>query len=394
MNVFFFVLGLLIFPAQPAQVSVSLFSIFKPKAIDLSGIDKAPLKITTLAEDGRQRSFKAASIKVDCGGRGPVCMTLAGKKICAASIRVSPTGQPARLIATVSGAFTREYAGQIEISEKNNKCLTINRVSLEEYARSVACHEIRGAGPQALKAQLIASRTYALSGLSKHEGQGYDFCDLTHCQVYKGYEACSQEQHAQLTEVSGMALTYDGRPIETYYFSTCAGHTAAAQDAWGISAARAYLPGVKDGKQPYCASSEHMRWRFEADRKKLCVRLSKTIPKLGRKKGPKPCRIEIAKTGRGGWVSRVRISGKKSIVVAGDKFHMLLGKMYGWGKFKSARFTMEVRGKKYVFHGRGLGHGVGMCQYGAMGMEKAGADYKSILKHYYPGTRIEKWPAD
>ncbi|MBW1809050.1 MAG: SpoIID/LytB domain-containing protein [Deltaproteobacteria bacterium] len=392
MNFIFIVFALLIDSAQPAQVSVSLFSIFKPKAIDLSGIDKALLKVTTLAEDGRRSSFKAASIKVNCGGRAPVCLTVAGKKICAASIQVSPTGKPARLIATVSGAVTREYAGQIEISEHNDKCLTINHVALEEYARSVACHEIRGAGPQALKAQLIASRTYALSGLRKHKGQGFDFCDLTHCQVYKGHEACSEKQHAQLSEVSGLALTYDGHPIEAYYFSTCGGHTAAAQDAWGISAARAYLTGVKDGQGPYCGNSEHMRWRFEVDRTKLCARLRKALPKLGRRKGAQPCSIEISKTGRGGWVSQVRISGKKSIVVVGDKFHMLLGKMYGWGKFKSARFTLDVRGKKYVFHGRGLGHGVGMCQYGAMGMEKAGADYKAILKHYYPGTRIEKWP--
>jgi stage II sporulation protein D len=69
-----------------------------------------------------------------------------------------------------------------------------------------------------------------------------------------------------------------------------------------------------------------------------------------------------------------------------------MGRAFGWGKFKSARFWVETGGKRVVFHGRGLGHGVGMCQYGALGMAKAGKDYRVILEHYYPGTELKQWP--
>ena len=167
---------------------------------------------------------------------------------------------------------------------------------------------------------------------------------------------------------------------------------ASASDAWGPKAARPYLQGVRDGKNPYCSQSEHMRWRFGVESEELCARLREKFPRLGEADKGESCTISIEKTGSGGWVSQVAIRGKTVIRLAGDRFHMMMGRLYGWSRFKSARFALESRGTRLVFHGRGLGHGVGMCQHGAMGMEGEGADFIEILKHYFPGTRLEKWP--
>jgi len=364
--------------AGDTTVRVSIFSIFKPTHVQV--ISKKPMLLTAVAEDGNIGKYKSRSVQIICGGRMPLTMETGKALVLAGSAQFKPALGEA-LTVGVKDRPHREYAGWIEIKERQGLCLIINHVSLEDYSRDVACRELGASPPEALKAQAVAVRSYALATAGKHNHEGFDFCDLTHCQAYTGRDACSSEQLKRLDAVSGLALMYNNRPAMTYYFSTCAGHTASAGDVFGPGEARPYLQGVPDGDTPHCASSEHMRWRFEVDRKELCDRLAGG-----------PCSIEVRGTGKGGWVKQVAVRGKKLEVMPGERFHNLMGKTFGWGKFKSARFKMETGGKKMVFHGHGLGHGVGMCQHGAMGMAKAGKDYRAILRHYYPGTELKLWP--
>jgi stage II sporulation protein D len=151
---------------------------------------------------------------------------------------------------------------------------------------------------------------------------------------------------------------------------------------------RPYLPGVEDGEEPHCRRSEHMRWRFEVDRRELCSALRRSHPRIG----TGPCDVEILATGKGGWTSRLAIRASRSVELTGDDFHLVMGRLFGWSSVKSARFTLQASGDRITFHGRGLGHGVGMCQHGAMGMARAGATFRQILEHYYPGTELTTWP--
>jgi stage II sporulation protein D len=124
-----------------------------------------------------------------------------------------------------------------------------------------------------------------------------------------------------------------------------------------------------------------MRWRFSVGRAELCGSL-----------GQAECQLETAEVGRGGWVKRIVVRGSKDREMSGENFHLLMGRKFGWGKFKSARFKLESSKDRFTFRGRGMGHGVGMCQHGAMGMERAGKDYEAILRHYFPGTEVSRWP--
>ncbi len=369
-----------------ASVRVSIFGIFKPADVQVSS--KKPMEITAVAEDGNLGKYTSRSVKIRCGGRWPVQMDTGKNLVLAGGAQFRPASRRESLRVGVKDGPEREYAGWIEIKERQGHCLIINHVPLEEYSRDVACRELGVSGPEALKAQAVAVRTYALATTNRHNPEGFDFCDLTHCQVYTGRDACTAKQHGHLEAVSGLTLLHRGRPAMTYYHSTCAGHTAAAADVFGPKAARPYLKGVQDGRKPYCAASEHTRWRFEVDRKELCRQLGRALPELG----PGPCTLEVKSVGSGGWVRRVAVRGKKLVRLHGERFHNLMGRAFGWGKFKSARFWVETGGKRVVFHGRGLGHGVGMCQYGALGMAKAGKDYRVILEHYYPGTELKQWP--
>ncbi|MBN2497539.1 MAG: SpoIID/LytB domain-containing protein [Deltaproteobacteria bacterium] len=303
----------------------------------------------------------------------------------AAELRIRPRGSRA-LRVRVPGAAERSYPGWLEIGTQGERCRLVVHVPFERYVEQVACYEIRGAGPEALEAQAVLVRSYALAHLGRHAAEGFDFCDLTHCQVYPGDGACTAAQLESLRKVAGQVLLFEGELADVAYFSTCGGHTASAADVWGGETARPYLQGVEDSREgrALCARSDHLRWRFEVERDELCAALRAKLPAAAGR-----CAVSIAETGRGGWVRRVRIAGPGGEAsISGADFHLLMGRRFGWSRFKSGHFVVQARGGRYVFLGRGLGHGVGMCQHGAMGLERAGADHRAILEHYFPGTAL------
>lgn len=373
--------------AGPPVVRVSLYSKYRPHQVWVER--RGGMRITLVAEDGRRRVARAARIQVRCGGRAPVEVEGSGKKLAGASVEIRSANDAEAILRTgVPGGPARLYQGWLEVLERNRGCLIVNHVGLDPYSRQVACGEIRGAGPEALRAQAVVARSYALATLGKHAEQGFDFCDLSHCQVYTGQQACTRRQRKSLAAVDGLALLHEGKPAETYYFSTCGGHTAASGDVWGPRAARPYLTGVADGRPPHCAASPHLRWRLEVGQRELCRRLRGAMPQLG----DGPCRIRVAERGAGGWVRRVEVRAEQPVWLPGDRFHLMMGRLYGWARFKSARFTCVRDGGTITFRGRGMGHGVGMCQHGAMGMERAGADHRAILRHYFPRCELGSWP--
>jgi stage II sporulation protein D len=371
--------------AGGTTVRVSIFSIFKPTHVRVSS--KKPMLLAAIAEDGNIGKYKSRSVQIICGGRWPLQMETGANVVLAGSAQFKPAPGQA-LSVGVQDHPEREYAGWIAVKERQGLCLIVNHVSLEDYSRDVACREMGASPPEALKAQVVAVRSYALATAGKHNYEGFDFCDLTHCQAYTGRNACSAEQLKNLDAVSDMVLTYEQRPAKTFYFSTCGGHTASAADVFGPKADKPYLRGVKDGDPPYCARSDHVLWRVDVKRKLICSLLQKEMPRLGGKN----CSLEIVERGKGGWVRRIDVRSINAVSLGGEWFHNFMGSSFGWGRFKSANFSMEAKGDSYVFRGRGLGHGVGMCQHGAMGMARAGADFRAILKHFYPGTELKIWP--
>jgi stage II sporulation protein D len=379
----------ILFPANavcmPDHVRVSLFSIFRPLAVIIKTTDQNKLIVRTTSEDGRQTDYHASKFEIECAGKAPVCWKSGELRVCGESIEVRHPENKNLDLGVPQRNVLREYLGWFEVKESNRQCLIINHVPLENYVADVACKELDFSGPQALKAQAIAVRSYTYSNIGKHAAAGYDFCDLTHCQAYVGQKACNLHQRNILKSVEGLVLSYEGKPADAYYFSTCAGHTAAAKEIWGSKSEQPYLQGVDEGDPPCCSHSPHMHWRFRVQKTKLCFNLGQSL-----KINSQDCQVEILKYGTGGWVEKIAVKSSESITLSGEKFHMLMGKAFGWGKFKSSKFVIREYGDQLEFVGRGLGHGVGMCQYGAMGMEKAGKDFKEILEHYYPQTSLEK----
>jgi stage II sporulation protein D len=364
----------------PEIFKVKVFGIYAPQEILFSS--SGGLRIKAIAGDGKTTTFKSEGTKVRCDETGSLEI---GDRKDLTRLEVSGINKSPLWAGVPGRQDPRPYKGWFEIEDHKGKCHVINHVRVDDYVESVSCREINGAGPEALKAQAILVRTWAYTRRGKHKRAGYDFCDLTHCQVYVGTSACTSLQKKHMREVKRNALFYAGRLADVAYFSTCGGHTANAADIWGTGSERPYLKGIGSPLPAACSSSPHFRWISKLGRNEFCGKIKRAFPGAGMGEG---CQIKILERGRGGWIKRIRLRGKKTLDLSGEDFHMLMGRIWGWGKIKSANFELQSKRHHFVFVGRGLGHGVGMCQYGAMGMERKGANYLEILKHYFPGTSV------
>lgn len=275
----------------------------------------------------------------------------------------------------------RAYRGEISARSINSEIVLINTLPLEDYLRGVVpCEMPVTFHPEALKAQAVVARTIALRWLGKHSAQGADFCDLTHCQVYQGASAESPRVDAALAQTRGLVLTHQGELASTVYHSTCGGHTADANLVWPGRERTPYLKGQPDALdgEPACAKSPHFRWTA-----------SISSGELDSVAGFRDAQVRVLETDPSGRAALVQLTwpGGRS-EMTGEQFYLLVGRKLGWNRLKSARFTVRSVHGGWLFEGRGLGHGVGMCQWGANGRANSGRTMPEILSHYFPGTKL------
>lgn len=247
---------------------------------------------------------------------------------------------------------------------------TVENVPLERYVASVLAGEIHPAWPmEALKAQAVASRTFALRRMEERKGQKYHVQSSVMDQVYK--RKTTDNFLTAARETQGLVLTSGNEYAETSFHSTCGGHTTDAKSVWGRS-----YPYLSGGTCGYCKSSPTYTWTVE-------IPLSEIAAKFGQKISA----VKIKSRTADGRSDVLELTGKKKQTITGHELRMALGPM----KVKSTLFTsIKIEGTHAKISGQGFGHGVGMCQYGSLGMAKANKNFQQILSHYYPGTSLKK----
>jgi stage II sporulation protein D len=354
------------------QVTVSLFSLLKPKRLTVHG------RMTHLKVKANDEVIECRRLKARFSEGHGILLELENQPPRAVNeleiVKISDRGV---LVLQAGSMKTREYPGHILLRSGGDYLEILNRVTMAEYLRGVIGNEM-GQSLEALKAQAAASRTYAIKNSGRHSL--FNFCDTTHCQHYTGRLNASRNVSAAVLETAGMVLTVDRSLCDVYYHSTCGGHTGGYGGVWS-DAAIPYLKSINDEEQ--CKPSPHYRWTFRVGRE-LLFKYIKEIT------GRAALDIEISKVGADGWVKKVTLvfgDGTRS-VMRGEEFHIYMGRRFGWGKFKSANFTMEKNKNRWVFKGRGLGHGVGMCQWGAYRRSRKGRTFPHILQTYFPGTTV------
>lgn len=268
----------------------------------------------------------------------------------------------------------------------------VETVPIDAYAAAVALTEIApGALPDAAaealyEAQIIVARTYAVSRRGRHGAEGFDLCDTTHCQRYEPARLKSARWAALASRVASRTsrgvLVHDGRLIEAVFHADCGGHTADARDVWG--AARAYLVAKRDAIR-----DPHREWTSELD----AARLVQALAADRRTRIEPPLRdLAIVRRDRSGRAARIRLAGRGPVEVDGDVFRAVVTAGLGLRALPSTRFTLRRQGGGWQLRGTGFGHGVGLCQAGALSRARAGAKAAEILGFYYPGAIIRRAP--
>lgn len=262
------------------------------------------------------------------------------------------------------------------LNAQQGHLFAVSTVPLEDYLRGVLPREMAPSWPlEALKAQAVAARTYALYHSLLRRAAAYDVLATTSSQVYDGSGKTYASVNRALDETRGQVLAGQGRLALTLFHANSGGMTEPLDAIWGGKLA--YLCGVAD---PYSTGSPGAAWN-----KTLSVEeLSSALARFGVAAGAVQTLMPV-KRSASGRIEKLKITtGQGAFFLSGNSFRLIVGP----GKVKGTNFQVRRDGENFMFTGAGSGHGAGMSQWGACTMAKKGFAYTAILGHYYPGTRI------
>lgn len=291
----------------------------------------------------------------------------------------------------------KPYHGSLTVFRDRTGLTTFNRVGMEDYLAGVVSAEMGRRDPsdrEALASQAVISRTYALKNLGKRRAEGFDLYPTVVDQVYGGIGAETPMGWDAVRETTGQVLTFGGVPIDAFFYSTCGGRTADGTEVYA-GANRPYLRSIADedaNGQAYCSISPRFRWREEWTGDQLRGILQRG---LGGASFSEVRGVRVVARSRSDRVVKIAIAvDNNEIPVEGPAVRQVLHPV-GEPLLRSGAFTLteERQGRVLtglVAEGRGAGHGVGFCQWGAVGRARAGQDFQQILTAYFPGTSLQR----
>jgi stage II sporulation protein D len=320
---------------------------------------------------------------------------------------ISPPLDRVTLAATDPAAPVRvngtPYRGIVEILPGRGGLTVVNRVGVEAYLLGVVPAEMSRRSSieeAALRAQAVVSRTYALRHLGRWKAQGFDVSGTVADQVYGGLAIETPEGAVAVADTRGQVLTYNGALIEAFFYSTCGGRTADGTEVFR-GAAQPYLRSVPDQAEDgsaYCSISPRYRWHEEWTSEALLATLRRSLPPVtGISSGQiaQVTDVHVVQRTRSGRVEQLAIGlGGPVVRINGAAIRQVLRSSSG-EMLRSTAFNLTATGSggavtHLTVDGMGSGHGVGFCQWGAVGRARAGQGFEQILLAYFPGTRLER----
>lgn len=275
----------------------------------------------------------------------------------------------------------RDYGGVVDLVGTAEGIAVVNELPLEEYLAGVLRAEVGERWPhEALRAQAVASRTYAAHHRRLNAGKPYHIVASTAHQQYIGRVPPSSPVHGAVRETAGQVLLLDGEVFPAFYHTESGGYT---EDPRAVFAAR-NMPALRSVACPFSADSPHHHWSLDLPLADIRAALRRGGFDVGEVTG-----IEVAERSASLRAAAVTVRGTRGVIqLRGNDFRRLVG----YDTLKSTLFAVAVDGGVARFAGRGWGHGVGMCQHGARGMAEQGYTMAQILEFYYPGTTLGRLP--
>ena len=281
-------------------------------------------------------------------------------------------------------------AGTVRVQVREGNALVVRAVPTERYVVAAALSEVHPApGDDRLAAriyevQTVIARSYAAANRGRHAKEGFDLCSTSHCQLYEPARltasrwAAVARTAAERTE--GELLWFADAPARVVFHADCGGHTSQASAVWG-GVAPAYLAARRDAID----RAAHAEWKYDVGVDALRTALNADVRTAV---GARLDRIDVAGRDAAGRAEQVVLRGTQTFVVRGEVFREAVGRRLGARSLRSTLFSVTKSGNTFVFSGRGFGHGVGLCQAGAIARLKAGASPEQVLSFYFPGTSL------
>lgn len=337
------------FAAAQQQVRFGVLGLFHLHELQL---EQGDVQVLSVAANGsaatpafvingepghRQLIFRAEGNRVIAGSRSAASWTATARG-----------GGDAAFRLTVPGKLHRVYRARLIVTAHNGELRAVACMDRETAVASIVAAEMDDGAPiEALKAQAIATRSFLAAG-PRH--LGFDFCDTTHCQFLKSPPPLTSRVSSAVQATRGMLITYRGKPLAAMYSSRCGGHTHSLREI---------------GLEPSQSSDED-------------------YPYYG---------VLCAWCLRHPFVWRSRIDDSKHAPKPGNEYQRIkAARQWGWSAVPGNDFTAAKDTSGWRLEGHSIGHSVGMCQHGAIGMAQLGASFREILSHYYPNTLLISQP--
>lgn len=254
--------------------------------------------------------------------------------------------EPVDFVLAVPGKIARRYHGTLAIKPAAGTLTAIVAMDRETAVASVVAAEAAPDTPfEALKAQAVAARSYFVAGRGRH--RDFDFCDTTHCQFLRAPPVPNSGAALAVAATRDLVLEYDSHPLAAMYTRSCGGRTRTPAEV-----------GLSPSAYPYYAVE--------------C----------------KYCRAHPTR-----WSSRLSTQDAAALHSSDESARLKIDRRLGWSAVPSNDFVEKIERDQIILEGTGEGHGIGLCQSGATAMAEEGADFRQILSHYYPNTRVVSWPS-
>jgi len=372
---FFLFAGLLAWSAHAQDLRVRLYTLHPPTEL----------------------TVKAASGSLQwrtCPGCPKNSATLLSLRAAGSELRILDAGLSREIF--ISGTVRIEAPGEppvaanfpLQIHASDGHLLLTAAIPIEDYVAAVLAGESGDfRNDESLKAMAVVVRTYATRFRGQHIGEGFDFCDTTHCQV-PSWNRVSSRISAAADFTRYEILMFQGAAVSAFYHQNCGGTIAAGNEAWP-SVSEPYLRSHAD---PYCITASPLKWESRIS----VTDLDSVLRTAGLSSPSGWTAIEIVSRSESGRAQRLRFQGGTSpdTLMSASSFRYAVNRALGWDKIRSDLYDLRNDGDHILFYGHGSGHGVGLCQAGAEEMARQGKDYRQILEFYYPGTHLSKTSVD
>jgi stage II sporulation protein D len=289
------------------------------------------------------------------------------------------------------GSAHERIATTIRVQVREGGALVVRDVPLEDYVTATVLSEIHPdiadehIAERLFEVQAVIARTYAIANAGRHAREGFDLCSTTHCQLYEPARLRTSRwaatAHDAVARTQGEILWFGDAPARAVFHADCGGHTSDAAAVWGGTGAE-YLVGAPDVCPP-----PHAEWTFETGTTALRAALDADARTAV---GSRLDRIEVAGRDAAGRAEMLTLRGTRVFVVRGEVFRDVVTRAFGARSIRSTLFTVKKTREGFAFSGKGFGHGVGLCQAGALTRLRAGASPQEVFAKYFPGTALRR----